>query len=95
MGEAKRRAEQGLPPRPRAAQSSAGTAKTMKAKTQVKPKDTSPRIAPWLPLTQSQGEQFVRLTTRGAWFGIGALVLFWITVRFIGPALGWWTLADG
>jgi len=27
--------------------------------------------------------------------GIGALVLFWVTVRFIGPALGWWQLADG
>jgi len=24
-----------------------------------------------------------------------ALVLFWVTVRFIGPAAGWWTLADG
>jgi len=27
--------------------------------------------------------------------GIGALALFWIVVRFIGPAVGWWTLADG
>jgi len=26
--------------------------------------------------------------------GIGALALFWITVRFLGPALGWWQLAD-
>lgn len=77
MGEAKRRAEQGIPPRPR------------------KPADTSPRIAPWLPLTQRQGEQFVQITTRGAWIGIAALVLFWLTVRFVGPALGWWTLADG
>ncbi|MFM9040882.1 MAG: DUF2839 domain-containing protein [Vulcanococcus sp.] len=82
MGEAKRRVDQGLPPRERKVASS-------------KPKDTSPRIAPWLPLTQLQGEQFVQVTTRGAWIGIGALVLFWITVRFLGPALGWWTLADG
>ena len=80
MGEAKRRAETGAPPRPRP-----------KA---TKPKDTSPRIAPWLPLTQKQGEQFVQVTTKGAWIGIGALVLFWITVRFLGPALGWWQLAD-
>jgi hypothetical protein len=27
--------------------------------------------------------------------GIAALVLFWLTVRFIGPAAGWWTLSDG
>ena len=82
MGEAKRRAEQGLPPRPKPA----------KPKKQA---DTSPRIAPWLPLTERQGEQFVRITTRGAWIGIAALVLFWVIVRFIGPAAGWWTLADG
>jgi hypothetical protein len=37
----------------------------------------------------------VALTTRGAWIGIAALVLFWVIVRFIGPAAGWWTLADG
>lgn len=80
MGEAKRRSEQGLPPREKKAE---------------KAKDTSPRIAPWLPLTQRQGEQFVSVTTRGAWIGIGALVVFWLTVRFLGPALGWWTLADG
>ncbi len=81
MGEAKRRVEQGLPARP----------KPVKAA----PKDTSPRIAPWLPLSPRQGEQIVQLTTRGAWIGIGALVIFWITVRFIGPAAGWWTLSDG
>jgi len=79
MGEAKRRAIQGLPP------------KTMK-RSRV---DDSPRVAPWLPLTRNQADQFVRLTTRGAWVGIAALVLFWVIVRFIGPAAGWWTLADG
>jgi hypothetical protein len=47
-----------------------------------------------LPLTRSQSQQFVALTTRGAWIGIGGLVVFWIVVRFIGPAAGWWTLAD-
>ncbi|KEF42297.1 MAG: hypothetical protein ER33_06345 [Cyanobium sp. CACIAM 14] len=83
MGEAKRRAEQGLPPRskPRAGKS--------------RPADDSPRIAPWLPLTRNQANRFVAITTKGAWIGIGALALFWITVRFIGPAAGWWTLADG
>ena len=84
MGEAKRRAEQGLPPRAKP-----------KAKSAAKPVDTSPRLAPWLPLTQRQGEQFVQITTRGAWIGIAALVVFWLTVRFVGPAAGWWSLADG
>ena len=55
----------------------------------------SPRVVAWLPSTQDQTRQFVTLTTRGAWVGIGALVLFWVVVRFIGPAVGWWTLADG
>jgi hypothetical protein len=47
-------------------------------------------IFPWLPLTKGQGRQFVQWTTRGAWFGIGTLVFIWVTVRFIGPGLGWW-----
>jgi fatty acid desaturase len=57
--------------------------------------DTSPRLAPWLPLTRNQADRFVAITSRGAWVGIAALVIFWVTVRFIGPAAGWWTLADG
>ena len=81
MGEAKRRAAQGLPPRPRAPA--------------VKEPDTSPRVASWLPLSRNQADRFVALTTKGAWIGIAALVLFWVIVRFIGPAAGWWTLADG
>ena len=54
----------------------------------------SERFIAWLPLTRAQGTQFVDITTRGAWIGIGALVVLWIVVRFIGPAAGWWTLAD-
>jgi hypothetical protein len=81
MGEAKRRADQGLPPR-------------QKKATGTKPIDTSPRLVPWLPLSRNQADRFVQLSTRGAWVGIGALALFWITVRFLGPALGWWQLAD-
>jgi hypothetical protein len=79
MGEAKRRTIQGLPP------------KSVK-KTKV---DTSPRLVEWLPLTRNQADQFVTVTTKGAWIGIGALVLFWVTVRFIGPTAGWWSLSDG
>ena len=80
MGEARRRAAQGLPPR--------------EPKSTRQSPDTSPRSVPWLPLTQNQTRSFVAVTTRGAWIGIGAMVLFWITVRFIGPAAGWWSLAD-
>jgi hypothetical protein len=52
-------------------------------------------LLPWLPLSRNQADRFVSLTTRGAWIGISALVLFWLTVRFIGPAAGWWHLSDG
>ena len=83
MGEARRRAAQGLPPRqPKRKQK--GEDKS----------DDSPRVVSWLPLTRNQTQQFVDWTTRGAWVGIAALVVFWITVRFVGPAAGWWTLAD-
>ena len=33
-------------------------------------------------------------TTRGTWFAIAAVILFWITLRFVGPGLGWWELVD-
>ena len=81
MGEARRRAAQGLPPR----QPKASTKKTV---------DSSPRVASWLPLTRNQTQQFMAVTTRGAWIGIGGMMVLWVTVRFIGPAAGWWTLAD-
>ncbi len=83
MGEAKRRAEQGLPPRDKPRPKAS------------RPVDDSPRIVSWLPLSRNQANRFVAITTKGAWIGIGALALFWVTVRFIGPAAGWWTLADG
>jgi hypothetical protein len=50
------------------------------------------RILPWVPVTKSQAEQFVTWTTRGAWVGIGAMVVIWVTIRFIGPAFGWWQI---
>jgi hypothetical protein len=94
MGEAKRRAAQGLPPREKKP-----AEKPVPPKTGVGQRRSSgtasPRLVDWLPLTRDQADRFVALTTRGAWVGIGALVLFWVTVRFLGPALGWWTLADG
>lgn len=81
MGEAKRRQIQGLPPK--------------QPKSDATGTDTSPRIASWLPLSRNQADRFVTITTKGAWIGIAGLVIFWLTVRFLGPAAGWWTLADG
>jgi len=48
------------------------------------------RILPWIPITKTQATQFVSITTRGAWIGIGMMVVIWVTIRFIGPAFGWW-----
>ena len=53
---------------------------------------TEERMVSWLPLTKSQIEQAYKVTTRGAWIGIGSLITVWLTIRFIGPAFGWWTV---
>ena len=79
MGEAKRRKTLGLPP------------KENNAKTKF---DESPRIFEWLPFTINQRDSLIKLSIRASWFGIGGLIILWIVVRFIGPAAGWWTLAD-
>ncbi|MEB3312218.1 MAG: DUF2839 domain-containing protein [Snowella sp.] len=50
------------------------------------------RIVSWLPITKTQAEAFYEWTTRGAWIGIAAMIGIWVTVRFIGPAFGWWTI---
>jgi Protein of unknown function (DUF2839) len=49
-------------------------------------------ILPGVPIKKQQAEQFVKWSTRGAWIGIGVLAASWITIRFIGPGLGWWHL---
>ena len=79
MGEAKRRKTLGLPP------------KKNISKTQI---DDSPRLFEWLPFTINQRDNLIKLSIKASWFGIGGLVILWIVVRFIGPAAGWWTLAD-
>lgn len=78
MGEARRRANKGLPPR----------------KSSANQKISSAQILPWLPITVDQREQFFRITKIGAWLGIGLLIVFWIVVRFVGPAAGWWVPFD-
>ena len=79
MGEAKRRKSLGLPP------------KTINIKNKV---DQSPRIVDWLPITINQKDSLIKLSIKAGWFGIGALVIIWVVVRFIGPAAGWWIPAD-
>jgi len=49
-------------------------------------------ILPWLPITKSQASQAYKLTTRGAWIGIGVLAGVWLVIRFVGPAFGWWNV---
>ena len=79
MGEARRRSQEGLPP---------------KHKKNNRQQDASPRIISWLPITNKQRSQFIELTIRGGWIGIGLLVLLWLIVRVVGPAAGWWVPAD-
>ncbi len=64
-----------------------GDSKRKKTTTPVK---ESKRIVSWIPFTVAQSEDFVRVSTNGAWVGIGLLFLGWVTVRLIGPALGLW-----
>jgi len=59
------------------------------------PKPAEGDQSPWWDLNRQKADRFVSITTRGAWIGIGLLALLWVTVRFIGPAAGWWTLSDG
>ncbi|WP_445245740.1 DUF2839 domain-containing protein [Microcoleus sp. OTE_8_concoct_300] len=50
------------------------------------------RIVAWLPITKTQSKDFVKWTSRGSWIGISLLVAWWIVVRFVGPAAGWWVV---
>ena len=67
-----------------------GEAKRRKAALGEEYGQNSDRIFSWLPITKTQAEKFVRITTKGAWVGIGIMVAVWFTVRFIGPAFGLW-----
>jgi hypothetical protein len=40
----------------------------------------------------AQSSEFVRVSTQGAWIGIGLLVFAWLMVRSIGPSFGWWQI---
>ena len=66
----------------------------LKPRNKKNPRSESPRIVSWFPVTQAQRDQFIQLSIRAGWIGIGALVILWIIVRFVGPAAGWWIPAD-
>lgn len=52
------------------------------------------QIFPWLPITKRQAQQVVDWSNRIAKIGIGLLVVSWVTVRFLGPAFGWWQVVN-
>ena len=80
MGEARRKSQNGLLPRSK----KGGNYELAK----------SSRIVEWFPVTKKQRDDFISLSIKGGWIGIGLLVVLWLIVRFIGPALGWWIPAD-
>lgn len=49
-------------------------------------------IFPWLPISKSKAQQAYKITTTGAWIGIGVMIVIWVTIRLIGPAFGWWNI---
>jgi hypothetical protein len=51
-------------------------------------------VLPGLPITKETAAKVVAWTTRGAWVGIILMIAAWLTIRFIGPGFGWWTLAN-
>ena len=47
-----------------------------------------------LPISKEAAAKFVSWTSRGAWIGIILMVAAWLTIRFIGPGFGWWTVVN-
>lgn len=73
-----------------------GEAKRRKTQDEA-PKDPDqelifPRLTD-IPITKAQARFAYKWTTRGAWAGIIFLGVTWVMVRFVGPALGLWTVA--
>ena len=47
-----------------------------------------------IPISKETAEKFVTWSTRGAWAGIILMIVAWLTIRFIGPGFGWWTVVN-
>ena len=68
MGEAKRRRKLGLLPNKN------------NTKTKI---DGSPRLFEWLPFTINQRDKLIKLSIKASWFGIGGLVILWLSLIHI------------
>lgn len=53
---------------------------------------TESNLVSWFPVKKSQLQQLYKIVMKGSWIGIFLVLLSWIVVRFMGPALGWWEL---
>ena len=49
-------------------------------------------ILPGLPISKELASKLVKWANRGAWAGIVLMVAAWLTIRFVGPGFGWWTV---
>ncbi|MGB3672287.1 MAG: DUF2839 domain-containing protein [Phormidesmis sp.] len=47
-----------------------------------------------IPISKETAAKFVAWTSRGAWAGIILMIAAWLTIRFIGPGFGWWTVVN-
>ena len=47
-----------------------------------------------LPISKDAASKFVSVSTKAAWGGIILMIAAWLTIRFIGPGFGWWTLSN-
>ncbi len=47
-----------------------------------------------LPFSKASASKFVSWSTKGAWAGIILIIATWLTIRFVGPGLGWWALTN-
>lgn len=47
-----------------------------------------------VPISKETAAKFITWSSRGAWAGIIIMIATWLTIRFIGPGFGWWTVAN-
>ena len=51
-------------------------------------------VMPGIPISKETAAKFVTWSSRGAWAGIVLMIVAWLTIRFIGPGFGWWTVVN-
>tara|TARA_Y100001970_G_C14258815_1_gene877821 strand:+ start:4139 stop:4360 length:222 start_codon:yes stop_codon:yes gene_type:complete len=60
----------------------------------LSPRQEKPNKTNFFSQNFNSREKIISLLVKGGWLGIAILIAIWITVRFIGPAAGWWIPAD-